>query len=155
MFPRACRSTVRKGSGLAPDFFKLSPTEARDWRGFHVVAYKHGMRASEVCNLRLDDVDVLLEFHRPKRRQQVCAEVQLVLRKGRVLQMRLPSCRKRSHRIALTPLLSGCIGGGPFKQATGGPVGYWCRVAYTSSKGNRMESQQVLDSVSCYERHCD
>jgi hypothetical protein len=22
-----------------------------------VVAYKHGMRASEVCNLRLDDVD--------------------------------------------------------------------------------------------------
>lgn len=43
-------------------------------------------------------------------------------RKGRVLQMRLPSYRKRSHRIALTPLLSGCIAGKPFKQAAGGPL---------------------------------
>ena len=29
---------------------------AREW-AMIVVAYKHGMRASEVCNLRLDDVD--------------------------------------------------------------------------------------------------
>ena len=30
---------------------------AREW-AMIVVAYKHGMRASEVCNLRLDDVDL-------------------------------------------------------------------------------------------------
>src|ERR1700722_18557891 len=30
---------------------------AREW-AMIVVAYKHGMRASEVCNLRLDDVDM-------------------------------------------------------------------------------------------------
>jgi integrase len=30
---------------------------ARQW-AMIVVAYKHGMRASEVCNLRLDDVDL-------------------------------------------------------------------------------------------------
>jgi type 1 fimbriae regulatory protein FimB len=30
---------------------------AREW-AMCVVAYKHGMRASEVCNLRLDDVDL-------------------------------------------------------------------------------------------------
>src|SRR5580692_267523 len=29
----------------------------REW-AMIVVAYKHGMRASEVCNLRLDDVDM-------------------------------------------------------------------------------------------------
>jgi type 1 fimbriae regulatory protein FimB len=29
----------------------------REW-AIIVVAYKHGMRASEVCNLRLDDVDM-------------------------------------------------------------------------------------------------
>lgn len=30
---------------------------AREW-GMIVLAYKHGLRASEVCNLRLDDVDL-------------------------------------------------------------------------------------------------
>jgi type 1 fimbriae regulatory protein FimB len=30
---------------------------AREW-AMIVVAYKHGMRASEVCNLRLDDIDM-------------------------------------------------------------------------------------------------
>src|SRR3984957_13349815 len=30
---------------------------AREW-AMVVLAYKHGMRASEVCNLRLDDVDM-------------------------------------------------------------------------------------------------
>ncbi len=30
---------------------------AREW-AMIVVAYKHGMRASEVCNLRLDDIDL-------------------------------------------------------------------------------------------------
>ena len=30
---------------------------AREWAMF-LVAYKHGMRASEVCNLRVDDLDV-------------------------------------------------------------------------------------------------
>ena len=30
---------------------------AREW-AMIVLAYKHGMRASEVCNLRLDDVDL-------------------------------------------------------------------------------------------------
>jgi len=30
---------------------------AREWSMF-VLAYKHGMRASEVCNLRLDDLDM-------------------------------------------------------------------------------------------------
>src|SRR5947199_7213728 len=30
---------------------------AREW-AMIVVAYKHGMRASEVCNLRLDDLDM-------------------------------------------------------------------------------------------------
>jgi type 1 fimbriae regulatory protein FimB len=30
---------------------------ARDW-AMIVVAYKHGMRASEVCNLRLEDIDM-------------------------------------------------------------------------------------------------
>jgi type 1 fimbriae regulatory protein FimB len=29
----------------------------REW-AMIVVAYKHGMRASEVCNLRLDDIDM-------------------------------------------------------------------------------------------------
>src|ERR1035437_5626889 len=30
---------------------------AREW-AMIVVAYKHGMRASEVCNLRVDDIDM-------------------------------------------------------------------------------------------------
>ena len=30
---------------------------AREW-GMIVLAYKHGLRASEVCNIRLDDVDL-------------------------------------------------------------------------------------------------
>jgi type 1 fimbriae regulatory protein FimB len=30
---------------------------AREW-AMTVVAYKHGMRASEICNLRLDDLDM-------------------------------------------------------------------------------------------------
>src|SRR5258708_22077703 len=30
---------------------------AREWSMF-VLAYKHGLRASEVCNLRLDDIDM-------------------------------------------------------------------------------------------------
>jgi len=59
--------TVRKQS--APAMTHLEPAEVlsvlrtarakglREW-AMIVVAYKHGMRASEVCNLRLDDVDM-------------------------------------------------------------------------------------------------
>ena len=36
---------------------------AREW-AMIVVAYKHGMRASEVCNLRLDDVPQKWQHHR-------------------------------------------------------------------------------------------
>jgi type 1 fimbriae regulatory protein FimB len=32
-------------------------TGAREW-AMIVIAYKHGMRASEVCNLRLNDIDM-------------------------------------------------------------------------------------------------
>src|SRR5260370_40385590 len=59
--------TIRKQSRLS--MIHLEPAEvlsvlrtarakgAREW-AMIVVAYKHGMRASEVCNLRLDDIDM-------------------------------------------------------------------------------------------------
>ena len=60
-------SKIRKQTTLS--MIHLEPSEvlsvlraakakgAREW-AMIVVAYKHGMRASEVCNLRLDDVDL-------------------------------------------------------------------------------------------------
>jgi type 1 fimbriae regulatory protein FimB len=60
-------SKIRKQTTLS--MIHLEPSEvlsvlraakakgAREW-AMMVVAYKHGMRASEVCNLRLDDVDL-------------------------------------------------------------------------------------------------
>src|SRR5260370_5021003 len=59
--------TIRKQSRLS--MIHLEPAEvlsilraakatgAREW-AMIVVAYKHGMRASEVCNLRVDDLDL-------------------------------------------------------------------------------------------------
>ena len=62
----AARKTRRQSR---PSMIHLDPAEvlsvlraarakgAREW-AMIVVAYKHGMRASEVCNLRLDDIDM-------------------------------------------------------------------------------------------------
>src|SRR5437016_3164700 len=62
----AARKTRRQSR---PSMIHLDPAEvlsvlraarakgAREW-SMIVVAYKHGMRASEVCNLRLDDIDL-------------------------------------------------------------------------------------------------
>ena len=36
---------------------------SREW-AMILVAYKHGMRASEICNLRLDDIDLKNEIGR-------------------------------------------------------------------------------------------
>jgi len=60
--PNTCRQS-------RPSMIHLEPAEvlavlraakakgAREWSMF-VLAYKHGLRASEVCNLRLDDIDM-------------------------------------------------------------------------------------------------
>src|SRR5438445_8418945 len=62
----AARKTRRQSR---PSMIHLDPAEvlsvlrvakakgSREW-AMIVVAYKHGMRASEVCNLRLDDIDM-------------------------------------------------------------------------------------------------
>jgi integrase len=48
-------------SYLTPDeviaVLRAKERSARDW-AMVLVAYRHGMRASEICGLRLDDVDL-------------------------------------------------------------------------------------------------
>lgn len=60
--PKVRRQTGLSMIHLEPDevlsvLRKAKARGAREW-AMILVAYKHGMRASEVCNLRLDDIDM-------------------------------------------------------------------------------------------------